>query len=1274
LVPAAYAAAGNQLTCAVSGTVGSAGWSFANLVGACRPAGNATTPTAGLLIHPSVGDYYGAGKDGHAYVEGGGGNDVIFGDYGQNDLIGGNSDLFGGATPQQRSDGSNLIFGGDGNRISRSNCGDGTLNATTSVCTTSPNGHAHDSDTIVANNGDIFRLVGASGQIGVPTGSGIAMSGGYLAYNYDVNGYAGATEHIVVRAVRLLDYTPGGPDLASQPGPLVTGAKASNGVGDIGGAPLTTAGCPTTWVPQCQQKGNEIHAEGGDAFIYGGPANDTIFGGGQNDTIVTGYGDNWVSGGYGDACIIAGGARCLANRVSSSYGEPLYGIAAMPAANVSQLISTPGMTQQAMINVNGSLQYTALLSPYNWDPSTPQSQQYRTRFGNNIIYGGWGNDSIHGGPGSDAISGGEAPLTAYTNNYDMNGQLIRAVIESDWAHPFNPGNVLGWNPSASTTAGPGNKFALFDPSDPRRKVMLNGDGSLCKLTPSTGCAYAWILDVIPNEGPMDNKWTPGTGHPSVHATGDDAIFGDLGNSWIVSGPSRSRIYGGWGNDVIDLRANQDVGGGLNNAPVPNPDGSFGTPAWEGLTYGGAGQDIMIAGTGGDRLIDWVGNHNTYLVPFAPFGMPTVSRTLQPGLQQFLYQLSKSDGADQTLGPRYAGDPTRNGEPFGELGVVLQHDAAWHSQVGPPFNPMPANLGGVAIDVRGSAGSLAINSPGTDPPAAANTARISLPSQTDSVGSATLPLQVTGPANAAVTYTVTAGLTSVTGSGTMSPRGTFGAIVNASTMADGILTATATITNGTSRMTLASTTVKNSLGPAAPGASAPYYANLVNSPAYPVTVTGAPGTIATYVISNANGLAYDPLDGSLDIVGSSGSLVALIDVSFIADGPLTVAVSLTNAQGNTTTTRITVTKDTIAPALTVSGVPTTYLNSSTINSTYIYVTGEVGAMATFNLTDGVNTQSDSRLIPSSGQWNAQASFSALNDGPLTLTVTVTDAEGNPHIITLRPIKDTVAPAGSLAIGGTVINGVVATNNATLTLKPSFTDATSGLSQMAFSTDGGTTFGTAQAYAGLASVTLTGADGLYTIAVRVTDKAGNATVVKQSVRLDRSGPATTYSITAPANGGSYDVSQAVTLSYNATDVDNVASLTAMLDGATSLVSGTSFNTESLMAGVHTIVITGKDGLGNVSSTSISFQVHATLYGLYTAVSDGVTRGQVTSSSVASQLQSDLQSAQAALFAGNHTSAKSYLATFVTQVQTGSGTTINAAYASLLVNWAQDLIARL
>jgi len=54
--------------------------------------------------------------------------------------------------------------------------------------------------------------------------------------------------------------------------------------------------------------------------------------------------------------------------------------------------------------------------------------------------------------------------------------------------------------------------------------------------------------------------------------------------------------------------------------------------------------------------------------------------------------------------------------------------------------------------------------------------------------------------------------------------------------------------------------------------------------------------------------------------------------------------------------------------------------------------------------------------------------------------------------------------------------------------------------------------------------------------------------------------------------------------------------------------------------------------------------------------------------------LASAQQALSAGNHAQAKSFLASFVSVVQGASGKTINAAYATLLVGWANDLISRL
>jgi hypothetical protein len=112
--------------------------------------------------------------------------------------------------------------------------------------------------------------------------------------------------------------------------------------------------------------------------------------------------------------------------------------------------------------------------------------------------------------------------------------------------------------------------------------------------------------------------------------------------------------------------------------------------------------VLIANTGGDRLIDWVGEFNSYLVPFAPFGMATVSRTLQPQLPEFLYALSASDGADPTRASDTGAEAARNGEPFGELGVVRQKDFAWQDQTGAPADPQAGNIPGGKRDVLRSA--------------------------------------------------------------------------------------------------------------------------------------------------------------------------------------------------------------------------------------------------------------------------------------------------------------------------------------------------------------------------------------------------------------------------------------------------------------------------------------------------------------------------------------------------------------------------------------------
>jgi Ca2+-binding RTX toxin-like protein len=586
-------------------------------------------------------------SDGDDYMEGNGGADTMYGGLGQDDMIGGSSQLFGLATPDQRPDVGDTIYGGAGTEIARNDPGN-----------TTAQGHARDADFILGDNGNIFRIVGTNGT----------SSGSYLKFNYDNYTATTSALTIVVRAAQLLDYTPGGIDYS---------AAAAN---DIGGNDL-------------------IHGEGGDDFIWGMKGSDIIYGEGQNDQIIAGYGNDWISGGTGDDAILGDDGLIFTSR--NGLAEPLNGVTAIPANQLNQTITTPGKIQSAVINVSGQLKYAIDLTPFSSDPNftglrdefTGGDNQVAgtTRLHNDdIIFGGLGSDSIHGGSGDDAISGGEALAESYGQLYDNSGNLV-GIVRIDYTHPFNPGNELRFNPidpndphhDKNHRAG---EFALYDENDPMRQVLLNGDGSLNK----DGTGKQFFLNFNATEGSLDTRWdAPGS---QKNTDGDDVIFGDNGNDWAVGGTGRDDIYGGWGNDLLNADDNQTTNGGLNNQPDT-------AASYEDRAFGGAGKDVLIANTGGDRLIDWVGEFNSYLVPFSPFGMATVSRTVQPQLPEYLYALSASDGADFTRAFDAGTDPTRNGEPAGEIALVIQQDHdQWKDQTGAPTDPQAGNTTGTQRDV------------------------------------------------------------------------------------------------------------------------------------------------------------------------------------------------------------------------------------------------------------------------------------------------------------------------------------------------------------------------------------------------------------------------------------------------------------------------------------------------------------------------------------------------------------------------------------------------
>ena len=199
----------------------------------------------------SADDVDGAETDGDDYIEGGGGNDTILGNLGQDDLIGGSSSLFAPNDAANRPDGGDLIFGGSGNHVARNDSGDLTIN-----------GHARDADVMLGDNGNIFRIVGING----------VSAGRYSTFAFDTYG----SRRIIPRTTQFLDYA--------------FGTLSSSGLND------------------------EMHGESGDDIIHGMSGNDVLFGDGQDDSLTGGQGSDRIFGGSGEDGILGDDGRIFTSR------------------------------------------------------------------------------------------------------------------------------------------------------------------------------------------------------------------------------------------------------------------------------------------------------------------------------------------------------------------------------------------------------------------------------------------------------------------------------------------------------------------------------------------------------------------------------------------------------------------------------------------------------------------------------------------------------------------------------------------------------------------------------------------------------------------------------------------------------------------------------------------------------------------------------------------------------------------------------------------------
>lgn len=254
----------------------------------------------------------------------------------------------------------------------------------------------------------------------------------------------------------------------------------------------------------------------------------------------------------------------------------------------------------------------------------------------------------------------------------------------------------------------------------------------------------------------------------------------------------------------------------------------------------------------------------------------------------------------------------------------------------------------------------------------------------------------------------------------------------------------------------------------------------------------------------------------------------------------------------------------------------YTNSAAIS---VSVTPNVGVQDSTYIQYSVNGNPFTQ-IPYAPSF--MLSIGAVNEDKI-LTFKLVDAAGNESPEYQRTITlDTVAPSGIVVIN----NGNTHTMNREVTLNLTLGNGVTDVVGVQYSSNN-SNWTPDEAFSSTKSYTLPDGDGNKTVYVRLIDRAGNISVIQDSIVLDTTAPI----VSGVVNGASYNTERTITFNEG----------TATLNGH-SFVSGTSVDTE----GSYTLVVT--DIAGN--SITMSFSIVKTAPNKYTVIYDGnrATGGQV------------------------------------------------------------------
>ena len=347
---------------------------------------------------------------------------------------------------------------------------------------------------------------------------------------------------------------------------------------------------------------------------------------------------------------------------------------------------------------------------------------------------------------------------------------------------------------------------------------------------------------------------------------------------------------------------------------------------------------------------------------------------------------------------------------------------------------------------------------------------------------------------------------------------FSASVNLSTLADGIdiaVTADASDSAGRAADQFTSTLLKDTVAPSISGVLVSGDDTINSSEANAATITGTTEgvedgqTISIAINDNADPVVKITATAT---VTSNAFNITNLNLSGLADGTsLSLTADVSDAAGNPATTHSFdgITKDTIAPTITIDSVATDgIINASEQSSVVINGTAsENGQTVLLAISDGTNTVEADTTV-SNNSYSATVDLTSFAESSsISLGVTVSDAAGNEGSASKTDIiKDTLKP--SIASISVADDNVV--NSSEILSPVAVSGSTSDVedNQVITLTINGVTTTTAvndSSFATTADLSTIG-DGTYPVTANVADAAGNpADQATSNFEIDTTPPA-------------------------------------------------------------------------------------------------------------------------------------------------------------------------